>query len=113
MSQIINQIPAKIFDAFEKAAPKFLVCGIVKTAQGQYQYESFHVPSIEQLYFQIAPEQLVRYVVFEVGEKHTKGEAILKKEAADFMKAEEEKRELELYKKLKAKFELIEIPEIQ
>lgn len=113
MSQLINQIPAKIYDAFEKAAPKFLVCGIVKTAQGQFQNQSFHVASLEELYFQIAPEQLTRFTVFEVGEKHPDGEAVLKKEAQEFMKAEEEKRELELYKKLKAKFELIEIPEIQ
>ena len=109
----INKYPADVFNAFEKAAPKFLVCVIIKNNQGQYQFQSFHVASIEELYFQIAPEALVRFKVFTVGGQFPKVEGALKGEAKEHQKAEEMKKELALYKKLKAKFELIEIPEIQ
>lgn len=105
----INKIPAQIYDQFDNSAPKFLVCGIIKNQQGQYQFQSFHVTTMEELYFQIAPEQLVRFKVFEVGEQLLTVEGVLKAEAIEHKKEQEDKKELALYNTLKAKFELTEI----
>lgn len=105
----INQYPKEIYDTFDKSAPKFLVCGIIKNAQGQYQFQSFHVTTMEELYFQIAPEQLVRFKVFEVCGQLLKVEGVLKGEAVEYKKQQEDKKELALYERLKVKYELTEV----
>lgn len=106
----INQIPQQIYDAFDKDAPIFLVKGIIKNQQGNYQNVSFHVKSLDELNFQIAPDQLTRFRVFEVG-KVVENEAILKMKAKEFMKVKEKEARLAQYLELKKEFETQPIPE--
>lgn len=106
----INHIPQQIYDAFDKDAPIFLVKGIVKNQQGNYQNVSFHVKSEEELNFQIAPDQLVRFRVFEVG-KTVENEAILKMKAKEFIKIKEKEARLAQYLELKKEFEDLPIAE--
>lgn len=106
----INQIPANIYDAFEKDTPLYLVKGIVKNAQGNYQNVSFHVKDRDELNFQIAPDQLVRHRVFEIG-KVVGSEPILKMEAKEFMKIKEKEKRLAQYLELKKEFETLPIAE--
>lgn len=106
----INQIPAQIFDAFDKDIPLYLVKGVVKNQQGNYQNVSFHVKDLDELYFQIAPDQLIRFKVFNVGEV-VEGEAILKMKAKEHMKVKEKEKRLAQYLELKKEFETLPIPE--
>lgn len=99
----INSIPAQIYDAFD-SKPIYLVKGIVKNAQGNYQNADFHVKNLDELYFQVAPEQLVRFRVFHVGEV-VEGEAILKMKASEHMKVKEKEKRLAQYLELKKEFE--------
>lgn len=103
----INKIPSQVFDAFEKAEPGYLVCGIVKTQTGQYQFTSFHVKNLDELYYQIAPEQLVRFKVFNVGAQSSEVEGALKMKAKEFMKIKEKEARLKQYNELKKEFETI------
>lgn len=105
----INQIPAQVFDTFDKAEPGYLVCGIVKTQTGQYQFTSFHVKNLDELYYQIAPEQLVRFKVFNVGAQSSEVEAQLKMKAKEFMQAKEKEARLKQYNELKKEFESLSL----
>lgn len=109
----INSIPAPIYASFEKAAPKFLVVCIIKTQNGQFQFQSFHVASLEELYFQIAPESLVRHKVFQVGEVYPEVEGKLKQIAQEHEKAKKAEMRFQQYLELKKEFEQISIPEIK
>lgn len=100
----INQIPANIYDAFDKEIPRYLVKGIVKNAQGNYQNVSFHVKNLEELYFQLEPEQLVRFKVWNVGEI-VEGEPILKMRAKEEKKIKDKEKRLAQYLELKKEFE--------
>lgn len=106
----INSIPAQVFDAFDKDKPIYLVKGIVKNAQGNYQNVSFHVKDRDELNYQIAPDQLVRFKVFAIGEV-VGSEAILKMEAKESMKIKEKEKRLAQYLELKKEFETQQIPE--
>lgn len=102
----INKIPAQVFDTFDKAEPAYLVCGIVKTQQGTYQFTSFHVKNLDELYYQIAPEQLVRFKVFNVGVPFEM-EGQLKMKAKVFMDAKNKAERLKQYETLKKEFETL------
>lgn len=106
----INQIPAEIYDRFDKDKPLYLIKGIVKNQQGNYQNADFHVKSLDELYFQVAPDQLVRHRVFTVGEV-VENEATLKMKAKEFMKVKEKEARLKQYLELKKEFESQPIPE--
>lgn len=99
----INSIPAKVYDDFE-SKPLYLIKGIVKNQQGNYQNVAFHVKDLDELYFQIAPDQLTRFTVFEIGNV-AEGEAILKMKAKEHMKIKEKEKRLAQYLELKKEFE--------
>lgn len=101
----INQIPAQVFDQFQKAEPKFLIVGIRKQPQtGQYQFHSFHVPNNEQLLVSCAADEMVRFKVFNVGIDQ-ENEAMLRQKGKEYIAEQTEKQEREYYEKLKKKYE--------
>lgn len=100
----VNQIPAQVFDQFQKAEPKFLIVGIRKQPQtGQYQFHSFHVPTNEQLLISCAADEMVRFKVFNVGVDQ-ENEAMLRAKGKEFIKEQTEKAEYEHYLKLHEKY---------
>lgn len=107
----INQIPANIYDAFEKEDHAFLIKAIIKNGQGQYQNMSVHVANMDDVYKNIAPDHIIRFRVFNIGNVIAEVEGISKMKAKEIILVQAKEKRLAQYLELKKEFETLPIPE--
>lgn len=100
----INQVPKQIWDVFQNALPKYIVCCIKDTGANNLQNHSFHCPSRENLLRNIAPENIKYLKIWEVEKGELNNQAELQREGREFVKQEKEDADRKVWEELNKRF---------